>query len=361
LKWKLNASARFETKWWRKMKIKFKDFGYLVSLIPTLLTIAGNVSGGYAAAGNALFSLVGLVVSDWFFRDDATQPEQRSPFVPNLVLVLHVLTHTTAIGTLVYGVYARILTGGFVWAAAISTGVNSGMSGIIIAHELIHRENKIWRRLGIWNLVLVGYSHFTIEHIKGHHKLAATLDDPATARFGETAYAFVWRTIPAQYKSALHLETVRLQKQNKAAYGLSNFVGRLALVQAALAVAIGLGLGVLPVLAFLVQAGLAVFLLELTNYVEHYGLLRNAKERVTAAHSWQSDNVSTRFMLLELSRHADHHYYAAKPFHDLVTYKESPVHPTGYLGMLPLVLVPPLWFKLTHRKLDEFQKQNVTV
>lgn len=335
-----------------------RDFGYLFSLTPVLLVIAGNLLGGYWALGNTLFSLVFLVIIDWCFGEDMAAPLQRSSFIPDVILLLHVGLHTAAVASLVYGISSGILTGNFVWWAAVSTGINSGISGITIAHELIHRDSKAWRSLGIWNLMLVGYAHFTVEHIRGHHKHVGTPKDAATARRGETAYGFFIRTVPEQFLSAVHLEATRLRKKNQSPFGLQNFVLTTALMEILGAILLYTLLGGGVAGAFLVQAVVAVFLLELTNYAQHYGLERDETERVRPEHSWDTNNISSRIMMMELVRHADHHAHAAKPYHELLTYPESPALPTGYLGLLPIVLVPPLWFKMTDAALARHREKS---
>ena len=112
-------------------------------------------------------------------------------------------------------------------------------------------------------------------------------------------------------------------------------------------------LGVAAAAAFVMQAVVANFLLEYTNYIEHYGLTRNSGERVTEIHSWQSDKVISRFFLVDLSRHSDHHYYASKPYHVLMSYEKSPVLPGGYVSAFYLALIPSLWFKVMNRRIEK--------
>jgi alkane 1-monooxygenase len=97
----------------------------------------------------------------------------------------------------------------------------------------------------------------------------------------------------------------------------------------------------------------ANLLLEYTNYIGHYGLRRNEKERVNELHSWQSDKVVSRYFLIDLSRHSDHHFHAAKPFNTLVSYENSPVLPGGYASMFLPALFPPLWFSLVDKRIPK--------
>jgi alkane 1-monooxygenase len=110
-------------------------------------------------------------------------------------------------------------------------------------------------------------------------------------------------------------------------------------------------LGPIMVAMFMLQVFFANFLLEYTNYIEHYGLTRKPEERVTELHSWQTDKVISRYFLIDLSRHADHHYYASKPYHTLNSYESSPVLPLGYVSMIFCALVPPVFQKLMHARI----------
>ena len=54
--------------------------------------------------------------------------------------------------------------------------------------------------------------------------------------------------------------------------------------------------------------------------------------------SWDTSNAFTLYGLVGLSRHADHHAWASRPFQDLRHWDESPKLPRGYPGMIRLVL-----------------------
>jgi alkane 1-monooxygenase len=109
------------------------------------------------------------------------------------------------------------------------------------------------------------------------------------------------------------------------------------------------GWQVLPFL--LVQAVVGLSLLEVVNYMEHYGMRRRRTgpdgtgryERVLPSHSWNSNNIATNVLLYHLQRHSDHHANPTRRYQTLRDYEESPVLPTGYAGMILLAMVPPLW------------------
>ncbi|MEM9675132.1 MAG: alkane 1-monooxygenase [Bacteroidota bacterium] len=322
---------------------------YFLSLLPTIFAIFGNLAGGYFAASNIIFSLGFLVVIDWILPQDKRTSGHTNSTLPDAVLLVSVLFHTLGVATLLYAVYSGILFGKFIWLAAVSTGFAGGILGITAGHELIHREKQPWMQyLGIWNLFIVGYTHFFTEHQLVHHVKVGTREDAATARYGESLYAFLVRSIPNQWVSALQTDARLQQKRNKAAYGWGNFTLRATVLQMIWCLMLGLVLGKWILLAYLVQSVAAFFLLEYVNYIEHYGLERREGERVGKQHAWQSDAVTSRFTLFELSRHADHHMRASKPYYTLESHAESPTLPAGYFGMFYLALFPPLFFRVVH-------------
>src|SRR5262249_3348904 len=184
------------------------------------------------------------------------------------------------------------------------------------------------------------YDHFATEHVRGHHSRVGMSDDPATARFGESAAAFVVRTVPAQWRSAWRLEKKRLGDENmpwsdprmlrhRVLHGLVLEWG------AAFAVWATLGAGAFAV--YVLQAAIAVRLLEAVNYFEHWGLTRRGP-RVTPVHSWDTGSRFTLYTLVGLSRHADHHASASRPYQQLRYWEESPKLPYGYFGTVVFLL-----------------------
>ncbi len=325
--------------------------GYFLGLLPGLLAIAGNLRGGPWTLATA--AMIGsLCVADWFVRDDPAPPPEAPRWTPDLVLALHVLVNTLAVATLLYGISHGTLGRYRALDAALSTGLNSGLSGIVVAHELIHRRGRAWRAAGLWNLLLVNYSHFYIEHVQGHHKLVGTRLDPSTARPGESIYIYILRSLPQQFISALRIEAVRLRRAGRWRFGSGNFVVVATLIQVAIAVLIGVALGQRALGAYLRQGAIGVVLLQVVNYLQHYGLERAAGSRIDPAHSWQTDRISSRFLLLELPRHADHHCHSGRPYHRLLSHAESPMLPLGLLGTAPLLLIPPLWSRVARGILE---------
>lgn len=187
-----------------------------------------------------------------------------------------------------------------------------GAGGTNCAHELLHRRSSWEVRLAELLLCSVCYGHFVIEHAQGHHRRVATLDDPATLRFGESFYAFLPRTVFGGLQSAWDIEAKRLRRLGCGAFSMGNAVLRYAAASIAMLVALAVILGPMAALFAIATATVAVTLLEQVNAIEHYGLMRDQNasgkyEPVGAQHSWDTDHVASNFLLFKLQNHADHH------------------------------------------------------
>ncbi|MFK7924221.1 MAG: alkane 1-monooxygenase [Bacteroidia bacterium] len=234
-------------------------------------------------------------------------------------------------------------------------GLMCGVFGINVGHELGHRSKKYEKVLAKLALLSSLYMHFFIEHNRGHHKRVATEEDPATARYGELIYSFWGRSIVFSYLSAWKLESVRLSRKNQKILSWHNEMIRFQVFQLLLLIGIGLVFGWMAVWYFVPAALIGILLLETVNYIEHYGLQRERTEdryeRVRPQHSWNSDHVLGRLLLFELSRHSDHHFQASRKYQILKHHEAAPQMPTGYPGMMVMALVPPIWFRIMHRKI----------
>jgi len=233
---------------------------------------------------------------------------------------------------------------------AISIGCIGGI-GINTAHELGHKREANERWLSKIALAQCFYGHFYKEHNHGHHVRVATPEDPASARMGESFYRFWPRTVVGSLRSAWNLEKRRYARRHTHPFHLGNDVLNAWLMSASLwtAVTVWLGVGVVPYLVL--QAVVAFSLLEVINFMEHYGMRRQKVgqpgreryERVNPSHSWNSNNIATNVLLYHLQRHSDHHANPTRRYQALRDFKESPVLPTGYAGMIVLALIPPLF------------------
>ena len=243
----------------------------------------------------------------------------------------------------------------FGYAALVLTVGSINGVGIGTAHELGHKKEAMDRWLSKIALAPSAYGHFFVEHNRGHHKRVATPEDPASARMGESFWAFLPRSVWGSWQSAWALEQARLntqgmrvwhrQNHNLQAWGLTLllFGGLVA----------WLGWMALPFL--LLQALYAISMLEVVNYVEHYGLLRQRDAsgryvRCEPEHSWNSNHLVGNLLLYQLQRHSDHHAHPSRRYQALRHFAAAPQLPAGYATMITVAYWPPLWFAWMDRR-----------
>lgn len=323
----------------------FHFFAFLIFTTVMWLVIEGDSSWRYAAL---VFVFIVVPALDYVFGlyranpDSAESARLKSALIWAPALYVYVLTHFM----ILYLALSKA-AGLSYWniiILALSVGLYTGGLGITVAHELCHKKEKIHRKLADILLATVWYGHFAVEHVRGHHFTVATPADPATARRGESVYRFLPRTLWGSLNHAIELD-------------------RKAVLQS-LFLAAGMTLGVFyfyglkGLVFFLIQALVAVLLLELVNYVEHYGLVReklaNGRyEKVLPVHSWNSSHFFSNSLLFNLQRHSDHHASAQVPYVALKHHETAPQLPTGYPGMILLSLLPPLWFQVMDRRLQD--------
>lgn len=333
-----------------------RNWSYLLSLLPGCIALAGNLLGGWYTLANTVFSLVLLGLFDAFLAPALSNKNSgKNQLLPETILILHVIVHTLVWMSLFWGIYTTKLNGYFIWIAALSSGIDAGAGSIVVAHELIHKANKIKQWLGNYLLATAGNVYFYVHHLRIHHKLVGTPEDAATARYNESLYQFVVRTMYQQFTQAWQSEARLLSKKGKSSFNFQNRVFRNVLLLLVINVSLFLLLGWKVVICYAIYMVTANVLLEYVNYIEHYGLERNADETVTENHSWNCDKAVSRFLLLDLSRHSDHHTYANKSYHALDTKPNAPVLPGGYVSLIVPAFIPFWWKALVHPKLSSYK------
>tara|TARA_B110000438_G_C15792270_1_gene641272 strand:- start:425 stop:1486 length:1062 start_codon:yes stop_codon:yes gene_type:complete len=287
---------------------------------------------------------------------------EKNNRIYDVVLYLSVGTHLVLLGMFLSSVQepglqtfeliGRILSMGLLTTFAINLG-----------HELGHRRSKGQQFLAKVMLLTSLMMHFFIEHNRGHHKNVATIEDPSTARKGETVYAFWIRAIINEYLSAWRLEKKKRKSLNQYNLGLKNEMMQFQFIQLIFVFSIFKFFGAFVSIAFIINAVIAYLSFETVQYLEHYGLLREKDDqgnyrRVQAHHSWNSNHLFGRLMMFNLSRHSDHHSRASKKYQILKHHDDAPQLPTGYPGMMILSLIPPLWFRIMNPKLKALEAER---
>ena len=344
--------------------MRISDLRFLLALIFPMLALRNAVLTPEKAFTGALIFWWGMALVDQFWpgaqKSPAPAAEGQSQAYFSWVLRLYVPIQLLLIGL------AMVSAGSASWPVVLglgfAVGFLTGAQGITFAHELGHSKSRFDRFLGWVLMTSVGYGHFMVEHYRGHHPRAATFDDPASARRGESLYRFLPRTLWGSWVGGWRLEAQRLQQMRKnwwqspLVWSTAVFIIILMALSWITSSIISAEFATKIVVFLLIQSAIAVLLLETVNYIEHYGLRRNTVangkfEPFGIQHAWNADHVASNSLLANLQRHSDHHLHAWKPFAALEALP-GPQLPTGYPGCLILAAIPPLWFRLMHRRLD---------
>ena len=330
----------------------------------------GALYGGWAIPLMPLMSWFLFAILDFVLGENSqnadTDATEQDMFWYRMLTMIWVPTQVVTVFSLIWYVpQAEHLDLAERMGVFFGVGVISGAIGINYSHELMHQKSKIERWLADILLALVLYSHFRSEHLLVHHRYVATPRDPVTARYNEGFHRYYPRVLRQCLQSAFKAEADMLARKGLRWTNLRNpFFKYWALQLGFLSLAFVLG-GWSGVLLFLLQAGVAIWQLELVNYIEHYGLTRKhlgdgKYEHVQPHHSWNTSYRASNWLLINLQRHSDHHYKPDRRFPVLQNYgpEEAPQMPYGYPTMTIAAMIPPLWHRIMKPRVREWRKRH---
>ena len=357
---------------WVDHKRWFWPLGIVVMLLPVFGAWMAQLTGWAIFWWFApLFVYTVLPLADWLVGEDRKNPPesrvhelQRDPYYRLTVF----LAVPVQLGVFFWGAWVAATgdLGAFeLLGLAVSVGGVSGL-GINTAHEIGHQPGALNGWLAKLALAPSMYGHFYVEHNRGHHVRVATPEDPASARYGESFYAFLPRSVIGSLRSAVDIETRRLARQGRGFWSPHNHLLQAWALTVLMFGGITLWSGQWWMLGFLLFQGIYGFsLLEVVNYLEHYGLCRRRKpdgtyERCQPEHSWNSNHVVTNLLLYHLQRHSDHHAHPTRQYQALRHFEHAPQLPSGYAGMIVLAYVPWLWFRVMDRRVRAHYDNDMT-
>lgn len=362
---------------------KAKLFDYLKFFLFHAVALSSMISlllgGTYTTVG--FFSLLFFyIIGDAFSGDDKDTPNYTKPEVLTLQLwmALPILcliyfcsvwtvspTDTFGFGSWLTQTFgfdfnlAKENTSSIVHIYAILlTGLMIGLVGTITAHELTHRTwDPISMFIGRWLLAFSFDTIFSIEHVYGHHRYVSTIEDPATAPRGRNVYYHILVSTLKGNISAWKIEAKRLKRKNVSIFSYQNAFIRGHLMSVCL-VLLSYLLGGIPGMLFFITSGLfGKSLLEIVNYMEHYGMVRLPEEPVQPRHSWNTNKRISSWTMFNLTRHSHHHAQGEVPYQNLRPYPNAPMMISGYLTTIVIALIPPLWHYLMTPKVLEWDQK----
>ena len=342
-------------------------FWLSLGMVP--LTILAAMRGGWwflclPAYAWYLVTFMDLILGQSDENPDPQTPDEHLFWYRAITLIWFPLQAVLIFGTIWYASHVSHLNGWEKLGLFFGIGVASGTIGMVYAHELLHQRNNLERWLGDLLLASTLYSHFRTEHLLVHHSWVATPRDAVSARYNEGFFRYFMRVLTHCPRSAWQVEAKRLVRRGNKIWDKRNPFWRYGALQLGMLVlALILG-GWMGVALFIWQAFVAIWQLELTNYVEHYGLTRKhlgegRYEHVLPRHSWNAAHKASNWLLINLQRHSDHHYKPDRRFPLLQTYRadQAPQLPYGYPAMTFVAMVPPLWRRRMNPRVRAWRRQ----
>lgn len=330
----------------------------LASTAPLALLGAASVWGGAWVWAALIYMGCLPVLMDRLIPMIPQNADEGAEF-PGSDLLLSVV----AFGGLVMmplGVFAIANSGG---AAALALFLALGFwLGQVVhpaAHELIHRPNRWLFRLGVGAYVAILFGQHASAHRLVHHQHVATPDDPNSARSGEGFYRFALRAWIGSFRLGWRAEDA-LRARTSRKPGLHPYAVYIAGGIAALALAAMIagpkGVLIWGLLALHAQSQILV-----SDYVQHYGLRRitmpgGRREPVSGVHSWNGGEWFSSAMMLNATRHSDHHAHPSRPYPALRLDDQdvAPRLPWPLPLACMVALVPPLWKRRIRPELNRW-------
>jgi len=342
---------------------------YSMFHIVSLIALVSPLLGIYAIAPALVIGVLYLI-GDVVLGDDTTTPKFKYPAILTFQLWIALPMLCAIMFTAIWSVSSDDFLGFGHWLGqvfgidflglreasqygwlffgkVVMAGLMVGLVGTITAHELTHRTwDPISMFVGRWLLAFSFDTIFSIEHVYGHHRYVSTTEDPATAPRGRNVYHHIVASTIKGNISAWKIEQRRLKRKGQSLFGWHNKVITGHLMSVFLVACSWVIGGWSGMLFFVVTALWGKSLLEIVNFMEHYGMVRDPSTPVQPRHSWNANNRISSWVMFNLTRHSHHHAQGEVPFQDLRPFPDAPMMITGYLGTIILAMVPHVWNKL---------------
>ena len=331
-----------------------RNLSFLVATVtPAALVAAAAIMGeGWVIAAVVFQGGLGSLLDRLIRRNRPPDDATSATGLPLLLAVCHFVLLALCVLALSSTQLGPVEKLGLFFAAGLWLGQVSNAN----AHELIHRRNRHLFALGKWIYVSLLFGHHTSAHLLVHHIHVATPSDPNTARKGESLYRYLARAWRGSFLLGLRAENNRSASSGRAIWR-HPYVHYLA-GSAGFIILAFLTCGSAGTLAYVALCLHAQSQLLMSDYVQHYGLMRRKMgpasfEPVGPQHSWNSPHWFSSALLLNATRHSDHHTRPMQPYPALALPQTAPLLPRPLPVMATIALLPPLWRRLMDPRLPD--------
>ncbi len=324
------------------------------TLTPAALLVCGAIFGGAFVLAAVLYLTAVTTLLDRLGQNDTVTDIAGNDRLPVIIAITHFALLPITIWALTSDHLEPLEKAGLFFAAGLWFGQVSNAN----AHELIHRSTRGLHRLGMWCYITLLFGHHTSAHVLVHHRHVGTQADPNTSRKGENLYRYILRAWGGSFRQGFAAEAARLRTVKRSTWHNPYLVyvggALLCLIAATL---IG---GWQALIAYLGLCAHAQSQLLMSDYVQHYGLTRQINgdgkaEPVAGHHSWNSPHWFSSALMLNATRHSDHHAHPARAYPSLELTDDMPMLPRPLPLMASIALVPPLWRRIMDPRVEKWR------
>ncbi|MDX8347751.1 alkane 1-monooxygenase [Cognatiyoonia sp. IB215446] len=326
----------------------------VATLLPAALIGIGAMMGGAWIALAVISLTIVVTILDRAVPDAPAESVVSNETLLNITLaIVHLALLPLCVVALSGDWLGTTEKVGLFFAAGLYFGQVSNAN----AHELIHRPQRGLHRLGMWVYISLLFGHHTSAHVLVHHRHVATRSDPNTSRKGESLYRYIPRAWIGSFCAGYKAEAVRLGNIGRPAWR-NPYVVYVGGAAALITLAFLLG-GPAAGIAYIILAAYTQIQLLMSDYVQHYGLERPARPGgkpvpVGHEHSWNSPHFLSSALMLNATRHSDHHAHPSRAYPALSLPDDAPMLPKPLPLMASIALIPPLWRRMMDPLVDRW-------
>ena len=331
----------------------------IFAFLPGLLLLAACIYGGAWVWVSLIWIGGGSQLLDALLARRFADPVADEAPGANLLSVCLALMHFILLPMGLAALTAPALGVAGKIALFLALGMFFGQISNSNAHELIHRGRRDLFRLGAAIYVSLLFGHHTSAHRLVHHRHVATPLDPNTARLGESFWRFFPRAWLGSFRAGFEAERARGDGRYRINPYLIWTGGALICC-----IAVFFWLGASGLLTYVALCLYAHMQLMLSDYVQHYGLLRAKLENgryapVGPAHSWDAPHFLSSLMMVNAPRHSDHHAHPGREYPVLrlqVQENPRPMLPYSLPLMAAIATVPPFWRRVMDKRVARMRE-----